>query len=147
MVNRNRAKKSIHYSLFTIHRNGFTLVEVLIFLILVLAMVTVLLISSGSLRQSRNTNLQTIAAGIATCEIERLRDLAYDSLPADGTVAIGSPCASDLAKLPTPSSANLTLANYQSDVNIKQITIVVSWTESGVADNIQMDTLKAKYGT
>lgn len=127
--------------------NGFTLIEVLLFLLLVLAMVSVLLASTGSLRHFRNTNLTSLAAGIATCEIERLRDLAYTSLPANGTSPIGAPCNSDLAKLHAPSSANLTLADYgsPSDPDIKQITIVVSWTESGVADSIQMDTLKSKY--
>lgn len=126
-------------------KGGFTLIEVLLFLLVVLALVTILLSSAGSLTKTRSANLESIAAKIASCEIEGLRKLAFASLPGSGSV--GAPCDADLSKLPA-GSATRTVAGYGSppDPDIKQITISVTWTEKGIAKNVKMDTLIYKYG-
>ena len=129
-------------------RPGFTLIEILIFLLVIFALVTILLSATGVIRHNRNVTLTTVANEIAICEIERLRDLTFSALPAVGTAAIGAPCNADVTKLPPGpgSTANITVAYYQGDVDIKQITITVSWTEKGTPDSIQIETLKSKYG-
>lgn len=141
---------------------GFTLVEILIFLLVILSLVIVLLTSAGTLDKSRSVNLSSVAGKIASCEIERLRGLPFtDSVFFSnlGTPqAIIAPCNTDLSKLPgtvpTTKSANRTIVDYDHnganpplpDPDIKQITIVVTWTEAGVAQTATLVTLKSKYG-
>lgn len=123
---------------------GFTLVEVLLFLLVVLVLTTILLTAAASLVKTRGVHLDSIASQIASCEIEELRKIAFVSLPTTGN--IGPPCDADLAKLPPPATAERTVVDFQTDPDIKQITIAVNWTESGITQEIKMETLISKYG-
>lgn len=123
---------------------GLTLVEILLFLLIVLTLVTILLSSSGVLKHLRRVNLDTVATKIASCEIEELRKKDFAQLPSTGS--IGVPCDQDLANLPAPKTATRTISDYLGDTNIKQITITVTWTEKGLARQFTTDTLISKYG-
>lgn len=145
----NLVGKSTHYQLPTTHsrvKPAFTLVEILVFLLVVLALVLVLLTSAGTLDKSRSVNFSGVAGKIASCEMERLRGLNYTVLPANGTSAIGSPCNADLSKLQSPNSADRTIVDYTGDPDIKQITIEVTWTEAGVQQSSKLVTLRSRYG-
>lgn len=121
-------------------RKGFSLVEVVLSLFVALALITILLTASATLRTSRNSNLQVIATQIASRQIENLRNTDYASLPANGTTTFND---SNLSKLPN-STATQTFSDYGTD--IKQVTLQVSWQESGVNKNIKIDTLIYKNG-
>ena len=54
-------------------RGGFSLIEVLLFLLIVLVLVTILLTSASNLSKTRQVNLDSIASEISSCEIEQLR--------------------------------------------------------------------------
>ena len=143
---RNKVSKTCHVSRVTCHfkvKHGFTLIEILISLLLILAIIVVLFATSGTFMSSRKSNLQGFAAKIASCEIEQLRKTAFASLPASG--AIGAPCNSDLAKLPQ-AAAERTVSDYQTDSDIKQIIISVTWVENNASQEIKMDTLISKDG-
>ena len=119
---------------------GFSLIEIVLALFLVMALLSILFTSTGTYIHSRNSNLQSIAAKIASREIENLRNTDFGSLP--GTSSFSD---SDLTKLPS-GTTNRTVSNYQSDVDIKQITVIIGWTEKGVAKQLVMDTLISRNG-
>ena len=121
-------------------RKGFSLIEVVLSLFFVLALVTILLTSSGVLKHSRNANLQSIATRIASREIERLRNLDFLSLPT--TEPISDP---ELSKLPS-SYGTRTVSDYSGNVNIKLINIRVNWNEKGTPQELTIETLISKHG-
>src|SRR3990167_6851437 len=88
---------------------GFSYIEILLSMFLILALVAILLTTSTVYIHSRRTILQTIATKMASCEIERLRKLAFLSLPGNGAIDVS--CASDLSKLPAGTSTRL-VANF-----------------------------------
>ena len=128
-------------------RPGFSYVEILLSLFLIIALIAILLTTSAVYIHSRRTNLQTIATKMASCEIERLRKLAFASLPANGTNDIDASCSADLPKLPS-STARRTVADFGSPANpkIKKITVAVSWTEKDLAQEIKLETLISENG-
>src|SRR3989344_1306041 len=139
---RQRTKKVVRCRRW---RPGFSYVEILLSMFLILALIAILLTTSTVYIHSRRTNLQTIATKMASCEIERLRKLAFLSLPGNGAIDVS--CASDLSKLPAGTSTRL-VANFGSPANpkIKQITVAVSWTEKGNAQQIKLETLISENG-
>lgn len=122
------------------NNGGFSLIEIVLSIFIILALVTILFTASATLRTSRNSNLQGLATEIASRQIENLRNTAYASLPANGTTSFSD---SNLSKLPN-STATQTFSDYGTD--IKQVTLQVSWQESGVNKNIKIDTLIYKNG-
>ena len=151
-VNRNF---TIHHSPFTIHwrrrRPGFSLVEILLTLFFAAVLITILLTSTTTLTTGRRSNLQAIATKIATRDIETLRQTDFNSLPSD----TGSTClqdyAAELAKLPN-SCHTRQVVNFQSDPDIKQFTITLTWHDSGQNQcelsicKVQMNALIYKNG-
>lgn len=119
---------------------GFTLLEIVLSLFLILAIIVMLLSASGTYVSSRGSNLRGIAAKIESRQIETLRKMDFASLPPSGSFG-----DADLPKLPQ-GAAGQTLTNYQGSPDIKQVTIQVSWVESGVAKSISTDTLIYKNG-
>ena len=121
-------------------RNGFSLIEIVLSLFVILALITILLTTTATLRTSRNSNLRVTATQIASRQIENLRNTAYASLPANGSTTFSD---ANLTKLPN-STATQTFSDYGTD--IKQVTLQVSWQESGVNKNIKIDTLIYRNG-
>jgi type II secretory pathway pseudopilin PulG len=120
-------------------KRGFTLIEVLLFLLVVLALVTILLSSAGTLTKTRSVNLQGIAIKIARQDIENLRKTNFND------IASGPITNPDLAKLPT-SSATRTVTDYLGNLQIKQVAVLISWQESKSPTSIALDTLISKNG-
>lgn len=119
---------------------GFTLVEILIFLLLAAVFATTLLSSAGNYAKTKGVNSETIATKIASREIEALRNTDFDSLPQSGTIS-----DPELSKL-SSSSASRTISNYQSDLDIKQVIVSVFWTENNTPQNVTLETLITKNG-
>ena len=80
-------------------KRGFSLIEILIALFVIVALVTILFSSSGTLFATRDSKLQTVAAKIASKEVENLRNIAFASLPAQGTEQPCTTSDTDLDKL------------------------------------------------
>ena len=132
-------------------KEGFSLVEILLALFIMAALLTIILTSAGTLKTGYRSNLQSIATKIASGDIENLRKINFTSLPADTGSTCLSDYASDLAKLPNPCHMR-SVANFQSDPDIKQITTTVTWYETGAQQCvlstciIKMSTLIYKNG-
>ena len=120
---------------------GFSLIEVIIALALVLVTLLIFGVAVSSLPLARGARDQNIAYHIAGKKLEDLRHTAFAQLPPSGSFSDPA-----LANLPSGADANLTVANYQSSSSIKQATVVVSWTENGTAESVTMDTLIASGG-
>ncbi len=119
---------------------GFSLIEVLLSIIIIVILGFLLLTASGTLSQTYSSNLQTIASKVASKEIETLRETSFATLPLSGSIA-----DPNLAKLPN-GSATRTVANYQSDPTIKQITVTVNWTFNNSPRQQQIVTLIYQNG-
>lgn len=145
-----RKRETTNYKLPAINCKsaGFTLVEILLSLFLILAIVSILLATSGTFVSSRKASLQSIATKIASCEIEQLRKTAFANITTGDDVDIGAPCNEDLFKLPVPSSAKRTIADYGTppDPDIKQVAIRVTWTENNAFQEIKLETLISENG-
>jgi Tfp pilus assembly protein PilV len=119
---------------------GFTLLEIVITLLLIMAIVTLLFAFSGTLSSSRGSNLQSIATKVASKQVESLRKTSFDSLPPSG--GFSDP---DLARLPQ-ATATRTISDYQSSTDIKQILIQVDWVVNGANKNVKIETFIYRYG-
>lgn len=119
---------------------GFTLIEIVLSLLLILAILTVFFVGSSTYTTSRGANLAGIATKIASREIETLRKTDFASLPASGSFA-----DPDIAKLPQ-GTATRTITDYETNPDIKQVIVQVDWVVAGSAKNIKLDTLIYKYG-
>ena len=147
-INKKRlTSNSKEFSQFSIlnsqfYKRGFTLIEILLALIFILVIIAILFSASGTFTTSRSSNLQSIAAKIASREIETLRNTSFDSLPSSGPIS-----DSDLSKLPS-GTASRTILDYGSpaDPKIKQVSIQVNWTFNGAPREIKMDTLISENG-
>ena len=132
-------------------QNGISLIEVLLYLLVIMALGTVLISSSGVYSITFGANAESIATGIAGCEIETLRNTAFASLPPVGTTDLSStaPCNADyIAKLSAPKTFTVLIANYGSppDPNIKKVTVTVTWTYQQNSNSKTLVTLISKYG-
>ncbi len=121
-------------------RPGFMFIDLLLTLLFATTLIMLLLVTATTLTQTFKTNLQSIATRIATKKIEDLRKTSYASLPTNGYFS-----DPDLIKLPS-GSANLTMVNYQSSVDIKQATITVNWIQNEAPKQIIINTLIYKNG-
>lgn len=119
---------------------GFTLVEVLVFLLIAVVFASTLISSASNFVKTRGVNSETIATKIASHEIESLRDTNFASLPPSGSIS-----DQELTKLPG-SSATRTINDYQSNQDIKQVVVSVSWTENEVPRNVTLETLITQNG-
>ena len=124
--------------------SGFTLIEILLALLNIIAMLAIFFTTSSTYVSSRSTNLQSIASKIASCDIEQLRKTDYSML-ANGTVGIPPPCDQDLPKLPQ-RQATRTLSDYSGNNKIKQATILITWVDNAANKNIKMETLIYENG-
>ncbi len=122
-------------------KEGFTLIEILVALFVVVILGILLLTTSGTITQRHSSNLQSIAAKVASKEIERLRDIGYSQLPTSDPIT-GDP---DLAKLPS-ANAQRTITNYLDAPEIKLVSITVSWQLNGANRQVLMETLIYQYG-
>ena len=139
---------------------GFSLVEVLLAVFLIIALTTILFATSGTLFTTRRSRLQSQAAKIASKEIEYLRNIPFASLPGNAT---NTACVyggdsvdvtADLQKLKS-ASCNRQTTNYDGKADppttpsteIKLITITITWRgDKGESQTLNMDTLIYKNG-
>ena len=129
-------------------RSGFTLIEIALSLVFILAMIVILLTASGTFRTTRKGNLQGVATKIASRQIENLRNTAFASLPncpSPTGCSITSAEEPDLSKL-TSGSATKTLDDYEASTKIKQVLIKVNWTENAAPQEIKIETLISENG-
>lgn len=120
---------------------GFSLIEIMLSLFMILAIVSVVLVIASTYMHSRRTSLQSIATGIVTKYIESQRQTAFASIPIN-TAPFTDP---ELSLLPS-GAGQRTVAIFNGNNNIKQMTVWVSWTENNAPRQIKVDTLISANG-
>lgn len=134
-------KKTIVNSLSSIdNKKGFSLIEILLAVIVMVALIGLLFSVSGTYFKSRSSDLQTTATSIAGKRMEDLRNGGFTNLPSSGSFA-----DSNLSKLPQ-GTATQTISTYSGDVNIKLVTIQVTWVENKATKKILTESLFTKGG-
>lgn len=140
-------------SLFTHHfkpKLGFSLIEVMLAVVIIGALATLLYSTSGTLFATRRSKLQSVAAKIASKDIEYMRSLAFASLPPTGPCTPPTSTDPDLQQLKEPRYCTRTIVNYDLDgpgpllaiADIKQVSITISWKgDKGANESLTMDTL------
>lgn len=116
-------------------KTGFTLIELVVALgvtVIGLMLFAVVVSTIPLTRTSRNQNL---AYHIAAKKIEELRNTPFASMPASGTFS--DPGLSDL----NGSTAALTVSDYQSSADIKEVRVSVSWLQEDDQKSIELETL------
>ena len=113
---------------------GFAITELLIVLFLVTMTIIIFLKSTDTFSRIGAARNQTKAYHVAAKKIEELRGIQFDSLPASGAFTDGS------------YQGQLTTTNYQSQADIKQITVTVNYTDQFSQKSVRLDTLISKYG-
>ncbi len=119
---------------------GFSLIEVVVSLFVI---GVVILLASSILKAaplSRHAKFEGTAATIASNELETLRALGYDALPANGTFSDAL-----LSTLPAGSGS---YASSDFNTKTKQVTVTVSWVETGAtaSSTVSLTTLVASIG-
>jgi prepilin-type N-terminal cleavage/methylation domain-containing protein len=120
------------------HPRGFTLIEVVItiFLVGLLAVLTANILKVTPL--SSHAKEEHTALAIASNKIEELRAGGYAAVPVSGSFS-----DPDLANLPNGGGA-LTVSAYNAKT--KQVTVTVTWSESGTSRNVALTTLVTGIG-
>lgn len=127
------------FSRFTIHdprntKTGFTLLEVLI-TILILAIGAVVILWAMSMGLFARSDIENIAQAlnISQAKMEEIKDTAFGNINSSGPTADGN----------FPLFSTTVTANSNS--NIRQVDVNVSWPTKGGNTNISLATLVANY--
>lgn len=124
-------------------KHGFTMVELMVtamFISLTSAAIINIFILTGKLNtQARNL---AVATALAEQKLEVYRDAGFNAIP------LGSPGETFTSVLPanfgSPKSA---IANVTSpQAGLKQVDIVISYTDAGRTKKVQISTLMAQRG-
>ncbi len=119
---------------------GFSLIEIIISLGLILITITIFGVAVNTLPLTKNTRNQNVAYHIAAKKIEELRNTQFASLPASG--AFTDPGLLELAS----SSADLVVADYEASNLIKKVTVTVKWSEQANLRTFVLETLMSSNG-
>lgn len=120
-------------------QSGITLIEVMISMFFVVAIFVLFLAAMNTVALTKKLNYEDIAYHIANKQMETLRETAFTSLPASGSIS--DPL---LSKLPS-GSGSYTTTNYSAYSGMKEITVTVNWNVGG-AKKIVIKTLAGSGG-
>lgn len=117
---------------------GFSLIEVIITIFILGTMLVAsqaIFLGAPLIQSTRN---QDLALKIARNEIEVLRALGYESLPASGSFTD--------SLLSSLSSGTGALVVSDFNTGTKQVVVTVSWEERETAESVVLSTLITKIG-
>lgn len=142
-------------------RSGFTLIEVLFAIFLVATAAGIVIATLPIANNSRGrADMQNKAVGLAQKELEAIRGMGYANAAASQLVTYGlidsatpttgttySFTNSDSAAFDNPArllpSGQGSVTITQSDIDLKQVTVTVTWVERGVTRSFTTGTLIA----
>ena len=127
--------------------SGFSLVEVLLVMMVVIFIALLIANLPPTIRLSGNSAHESLAKEIASQQIEILRGKTYGNLSGNGTTAISDTRVSQLpGGAGTVTIADCPAAICTNDEPLKQITVTVSWLETKNTTSIKLDTLIGQGG-
>lgn len=117
-----------------ISQKGFSLVEVIVGISLILVLFALAMLQAGTLDISRKQRYENIAYHAANKQMEDLRAMPFASLPASGTVS--DPMLSQI-----PSGAgSFTVSDYPDFSGMKKMVVTITWND-GAARSTVLQTL------
>lgn len=121
-------------------KEGFSLIELIIALALILVAIMIFGVALSSLPLTKTARDQNIAYHIAAGKFEELRNTPFADLPASGSFTDAG-----FVELRTPTG-NLVIVNYEGSTFIKKATVTVSWEELGQTKSVVLETLISENG-
>ena len=131
----------------TPNQTGFSLIEMILVVFVVIAIGALVANLPSSLKLVGSQKKESIAKDIASKKVEDLRSQAFVNL-INGTTPI---IDSRLSGLPS-GAGNITVSDCpatvgkNSEINIKQVDVDVTWVESGTNKNVKVTTLITQGG-
>lgn len=119
---------------------GFTLMETIIAIVIVILVLVLYQASVNTILLSRHSRNDETALRIASIKVEELRNAGYASVPSSGSFT--SPLLSDLP------SGTASLVSSDFNDKAKEVVVTVSWQEpqSGTTKSVTMTTVIANTG-
>lgn len=127
-------------------KNGFSVIELLLIVLLTGFIVIILADLPSSLGLIGGSHYSSLAKDIASSVMENIRSQTYDNL-ANGVAQI-----SDIRLSSVPSGSGTTTVTdcpnsiCKSGEQIKQVTVQINWTEGKNSKNIKLTTFVANGG-
>lgn len=136
----------INIKLHTKYERGISLIELILVIVAVIVLAFIVSSLPSSIQSIRNSGNTSLAREIASKQLDFFRKQPYSNL-SNGTNSFTD---ASLSKLPFPA------AEYEIDdcpttictagEEAKQIKIKITWKESGITKNIELETLIADGG-
>ena len=119
---------------------GLSLIEVLISMGMLLALFALYTAALNTMTATKSLRYENLAYHAANKKMEELRGTAFSSLPSSGTIS-----DSMLSQIPS-GAGTFTIADYPSYNGLKEITVIVTWTERNIGKQFQLKTLAGSGG-
>ena len=113
---------------------GFSLIEIIVSLFLILVLFSLCLFEVSTLNISRKQRYENIAYHVANKQMEDLRATPFLSLPSSGTIS-----DPQLSQIPS-GAGSYTVADYAGYSGMKKIIVTVTWND-GNSNSVAMQTL------
>jgi len=123
-----------------IRRNGFSLVDVLVAVSILITMAVLMGVFAYTQIVRRAVNYEVIASRVATDTLEELKDMAWEELAASGTIDHGS-----LGLLPQGHGV-FTVAEPTASGTLRETTVEVFWQDRGAERSYRQTTYVSEYG-
>jgi prepilin-type N-terminal cleavage/methylation domain-containing protein len=120
------------------NQSGFSLIEVVVSIGIIAVMVLLYFAMFSSVSLAKHAKNRDIALKIANHEMESLRGLGYDALPASGSFSDAS-----LSSL-TSGAGSVAVSAYNAQT--KEVTVTVTWNESSGSQSVSLSTLIVNSG-
>ncbi|HLC38951.1 MAG TPA: prepilin-type N-terminal cleavage/methylation domain-containing protein [Patescibacteria group bacterium] len=129
-------------------KNGFTLVEVLLaLLVFIITTTAIIQLFPAGLRATKTSEKETTASNLLQGEIEKIQNTAYVSVTSQVKNRITSDTTSpfyDYYFQTIVIYVNNGLVQSQTETNLKKITATVFWTDGGQQKSLTSTYLKGK---
>lgn len=120
-------------------KNGFTLVEVIVSMFIILILFDLLVIEINALKVSQKQRYENIAYHIANKKMESLRGTSFAGLPSSGNI-------SDTQLTLIPSGAGTyAISDYAGYSGLKEFVVTVTWND-GANKSVVLKTLAGLGG-
>lgn len=125
---------------FFVHQGGLSLIEVMISMGILVALFALYTAALNTMNATKSLRFENVAYHVANKKMEELRGTAFTSLPSSGTIN-----DSMLSQIPS-GAGSFAVANYVSYSGMKEITVIVTWTERGINKQFELKTLAGSGG-
>ena len=120
-------------------QSGISLVEVIVSMFMLAVLLVFYVSALNIVALTRKLRYENLAYHVANKQMETLRNTAYDSLPASGSITDAL-----LSQIPS-GAGSFTTAAYPGYGGVKQIIVTVTWSD-GISKEVELRTLSGTGG-